>query len=155
MSLAKTVERLPPRMLRRPSREDGQALVEFAILLPLLLLILVGSMKFGLTLNNYLTLTDAARVGARQLALSRGLTTNPCAAAEQRATVAAGGLSSSQITYSESFSPGTDNCTNSATTWNEGDTATFTASYPCDLTILGVSFFSGCRLSASASEAVE
>jgi len=45
--------------------EKGQSLVEFAILLPLLLLLLMGILEFGLMLNSYLTINNSAREGAR------------------------------------------------------------------------------------------
>jgi hypothetical protein len=45
--------------------EKGQSLVEFAILLPLLLLVLMGILEFGLILNSYLTINNSAREGAR------------------------------------------------------------------------------------------
>jgi Flp pilus assembly protein TadG len=44
---------------------DGQALVEFAIVLPILLLLLLGMMEFGLLLYNQQVITNASREGAR------------------------------------------------------------------------------------------
>jgi Flp pilus assembly protein TadG len=46
-------------------REDGAAAVEFAILLPLLLLILFGTIEFGLILYDREVITNASREGAR------------------------------------------------------------------------------------------
>lgn len=45
--------------------EKGQSLVEFAILLPILLLLLMGILEFGIMLNSYLTINNSAREGAR------------------------------------------------------------------------------------------
>ncbi len=45
--------------------KKGQSLVEFAILLPILLLLLMGILEFGIMLNSYLTIHNAAREGAR------------------------------------------------------------------------------------------
>jgi Flp pilus assembly protein TadG len=45
--------------------EKGQSLVEFAILLPLLLLLLMGILEFGIMLNAYLSINNSAREGAR------------------------------------------------------------------------------------------
>ena len=45
--------------------EKGQSLVEFAILLPLVLLLLMGILEFGIMLNSYLTINNSAREGAR------------------------------------------------------------------------------------------
>lgn len=45
--------------------EKGQSLIEFAILLPFLLLLLMGILEFGIMLNSYLTIHNSAREGAR------------------------------------------------------------------------------------------
>lgn len=47
----------------------GQSLVETAIILPILVLIIVGIIEFGLLLNNYILITNASREGARKAAL--------------------------------------------------------------------------------------
>ncbi len=46
-------------------REDGAALVEFAIILPLLLIIVFGIISFGLIFNHKLSLTSGAREAGR------------------------------------------------------------------------------------------
>jgi Flp pilus assembly protein TadG len=60
-------------MIRRPlrgrRRDRGATAVEFALLLPLLLLIVFGIIDFGRALNAQITLTQAAREGARLAAL--------------------------------------------------------------------------------------
>lgn len=43
----------------------GQAMVEFALVLPILLLLLLGIMEFGLVFHEYLVVTHAAREGSR------------------------------------------------------------------------------------------
>jgi Flp pilus assembly protein TadG len=50
-------------------RDRGAAAVEFALLLPVLLLLLFGIVDFGLALNAQITITQAAREGARLEAL--------------------------------------------------------------------------------------
>ena len=50
---------------KREKRERGQALVEFAMVLPVLILLVVGMMQFGLLFHEYLLVTHAAREGAR------------------------------------------------------------------------------------------
>jgi Flp pilus assembly protein TadG len=52
-------------------RDRGAVAVEFALLLPLLLLIVFGIVDFGRALNAQVTLTQAAREGARLVALSQ------------------------------------------------------------------------------------
>ena len=61
-------------------RDDGQSLVEFVIVLPVLALLLFGILQFGVLFYNYLAITDAVRVGARAAAVKR--TTDPCGAAQ-------------------------------------------------------------------------
>jgi hypothetical protein len=46
-------------------RRNGQSLVEFALLLPLFLLLLLGMLEFGLAFTHNLTLEYATREGAR------------------------------------------------------------------------------------------
>jgi Flp pilus assembly protein TadG len=52
-------------------RERGQALVELALVLPVFLLLLLGIVQFGSVFRDYIALTDATRVGARQAAVAR------------------------------------------------------------------------------------
>jgi Flp pilus assembly protein TadG len=46
-------------------RDRGQNLVEFALLLPLLLLFILGIVEFGVAVFAYSTIANAAREGAR------------------------------------------------------------------------------------------
>ena len=52
-------------MKKKLRREAGGAAAEFAIILPLLMLILFGIVEFGLLLYNKQVLTNASREGAR------------------------------------------------------------------------------------------
>lgn len=54
---------------RRTSAERGVAAVEFALLLPVLLLFIFGIIQFGRGFNAKVTLTHAAREGVRALAI--------------------------------------------------------------------------------------
>jgi len=66
------------RIVRRPAplpgdrrrghgreRSRGQSLVEFSLVLVPLLLLILGVVQFGLIFNSYVTITNAAREGAR------------------------------------------------------------------------------------------
>ena len=59
----------------RLKRQKGATIVECAIVLPLFLMIIFAVMQFGLLMNNYVMLNNAAVVGARLLAKERGYTT--------------------------------------------------------------------------------
>jgi Flp pilus assembly protein TadG len=84
--------------LRRvaPEAERGQAIIELALTLPLLLLIIVGVFDFGLLFQRYEVVTNAAREGARLAVLSDQYTT---AEARQRAIdyLRAGGVPTDNI----------------------------------------------------------
>jgi Flp pilus assembly protein TadG len=137
------------RIAPKLRNDSGQALIEFALVLPVLLVLIIGIFKFGVTFTNYLTLTDAARNGARQLAVDRGQAT-PCVDATNAANSAAGGLGG--ITVTESFpAPDTSTCASLVA----GDEGVVTATYPCDLSIMGIDFAPGCTLSSTATERIE
>lgn len=52
-------------ILRHYEEEAGQALVEFAIVVPVLLLLVMGLIQFGFIFNGQIILTSAVREGAR------------------------------------------------------------------------------------------
>jgi Flp pilus assembly protein TadG len=55
-----------PRPLRAPHRtRRGQALVEFALALPIILAVMFGAVEFGTALYDKAVLTNASREGAR------------------------------------------------------------------------------------------
>lgn len=83
--------------LRQPwSDERGSELIEFAVILPLLLLILTGVIDFGLLFQRYHVITNAAREGAR-VAVLPGYSTDDV---EERVDqfLAAAGLTESATT---------------------------------------------------------
>jgi hypothetical protein len=57
--------RTPATIGAHPRRDSGQGLVEFAMLVPVFLLILLGMLEFGFAFNHNLTLETATREGAR------------------------------------------------------------------------------------------
>jgi Flp pilus assembly protein TadG len=73
-----TVERSASRELRlrgsrrqgRFGREDGQAAVEFALVVPLLCLIIIAILHFGKVMNYWLDLNHVASEGARKAAVN-------------------------------------------------------------------------------------
>jgi Flp pilus assembly protein TadG len=66
-------------------RDDrGQSIVEFAIVLPILGLLIAGILQFGLAFRNYLAITDAARAGAREAVVHRSTACASARAAIQR-----------------------------------------------------------------------
>ena len=58
------------RLLRRSTSERGAAAVEFALVLPVLMLLVFGIIEFGFIFNRWVTVTHAAREGVRVYALT-------------------------------------------------------------------------------------
>ena len=105
---------MPRRTLRN---QRGQAVTEFAVILPVLLLVLLAIYQFGVVFNNYIQVTASAREGARKAAVSRA--NGNCAAVQtiaiNAARAAAPGLNQSQMGVTvtatctnNAYAPGTD-----------------------------------------------
>jgi Flp pilus assembly protein TadG len=120
-------------------KEKGQALVEFAVVLPVLVILVFAIIQFGILFRNYLDLTDAVRAGARVAAVSREKGRGADAEAAVRA---AASLDDADL----------DVTVNS--TWARGSSVTVRAQYPYDIDILGVVVFSG-DLVSQTTERVE
>ena len=81
--------RRPPRarptcrgVLLAAKRDEGQAFVEFVIIVPIVLGLIFIVVGYAVALSNYDRVTDAARVGARAATIARFAgQNNPCAAA--------------------------------------------------------------------------
>lgn len=121
--------------------ERGQALVEFALVIPIFMMLLLGILQFGIVFNNYITLTDAARAGSRVAAVSRldALRESKAKAAVEDA---AGGLDKSKLDVEVDSS------------WAPGEQVTVTAKYPYAINILGKVVASG-DLTTEIKERVE
>jgi Flp pilus assembly protein TadG len=127
-------------MLKTPAiktDENGQTMVELAIVLPVLLVLLIGIIQFGIAFNNYLTLTDAARAGARKAVVTRS-----ASACVTQVKTSASDLKQSDLTV---------DCSSS---WQHGEDVTVTATYPYELNVFGVVVVNG-RLSTKTTERVE
>ena len=117
-------------------------MTEFALVLPVLALILFAVIQFGIVFNNYITLTDATRAGARKAAVSRQ---DPNRDSDVVSAVrsSASDLKSTKL----SVPPPTS-------TWDPGADVKVTASYPYSISLLGLVVKSG-RLSSTTTERVE
>lgn len=130
----------------KPIRDQrGQTAVEFALLAPILIVLLLGIIQVGLAFHNYVTLTDAARAGARQAILAR-YNGGDFTAAKQAVRNSAADLDQSQLGVKvDDLTPTT-----------AGSLVTVTATYPysIDIPLLGLSVASG-NLTATAKEQLE
>ncbi len=129
------------RMRKTITEEKGQSMTEFAIVLPILVVFLFGVIQFGILFNNYVTLTDAGRAGARTAAVSRQVS-NPVGAATTMVQSSAANLNQSNLNVSVSSS------------WQPGADVTVTATYPYSISLLGWVVSSG-NLTSTTTERVE
>lgn len=106
-----------PKQHRSSADDRGVVAIEFALMAPLLFVLLFGMVQFGRAYNAKVELTAAVREGARVLSLKSG---DPVATTIS----AAPGLDAAAITVATSGSP----CTAGTQAW-------VTATYPFDLNI--------------------
>jgi Flp pilus assembly protein TadG len=129
--------------LRRPQGENGQTMVEFAVVAPLLLTLIVGIVELGLAYNQYLRVTDAVRAGARKAAVSRNLS-DPAGACKAAVLAAADNLNKTDLQSNLSCS----------SPWTPGSDVTVFADYKYDIKLLGWVVWSG-RMKSQMKERVE
>lgn len=115
-------------------------MTEFALVLPLLALLLFGVIQFGIAFNNYITLTDAVRAGARKGAVARHLP-DPEGSVDAAVRAAATDLKSSDLLVEVE------------STWESGEDVRVSASYPYSINLLGVVVKSG-RMTSETTERV-
>jgi Flp pilus assembly protein TadG len=118
-------------------------MAELALVLPVLLVLLLGIAQFGVTFNNYVSLTDAVRAGARKAAVSRNLA-DPAGACRAQVLASAGSLNTTELGRNLSC----------ASSWQPGADVTVTADYPYDIKLLNWKVKSG-RFVSTMKERVE
>lgn len=109
---------------RRSTRKRGQAMVEFAMVLPLFMLVLSGICDFGFALYQNMSVINAAREGARAAAMvtDKG-SIEPAATGAAQAAALQGGIA---VTVDVACSPHACN----AAVANDLVTVTTSYSYP-------------------------
>jgi len=136
------------RVRRRthPAAEDGQTVVEFALVAPLLLVLILGILQGGIAFNHFLVVTDAARAGSRQAIVAR-VSNVSIAQIQQAALTASGDLDQSKVgvTVSDPADP---------TLQTAGSTVTVTVTYPYSINLLGWVVASG-NLTSSMTDRLE
>jgi Flp pilus assembly protein TadG len=146
---------------------SGQALIEFALISPLILMLAVGMAVFGIGLNEDLVLTNATEVGAQQLSISRGQTTDPCLTLNNAVVNAAPNLTPSKLTFNvtldgvsatafsgQSASSGAAICASMQSDMVEGSNESITVTYPYTASFInwGTKSYT---LTASVQEVIE
>jgi Flp pilus assembly protein TadG len=122
----------PSRPPVRFRSSDGQAMVEFALAAPFLALLLIAIVQFGLLLNNWVEVSQAARVGARNASLSRKKP-DGVERARQAARDSAAHLDQSKLQVA----------VDPAQPWAHGEPVKVRVTYPYSVSILGIVVKSG------------
>ena len=113
-------------------RSRGQAMVEFTLILPCLMLLILGIYQFGQTYADYIQVTNAARDGGRKALVSRG-DANGVSDTITAAKNATWWLDTSKMGVT--VSPGQP--------WTQGQNVTVTVTYPYSINLLGFVVASG------------
>jgi Flp pilus assembly protein TadG len=162
-AMESTAMRVEPRSIGRwfrallRSREEGSALVEIALVTPIIMALLTGICTFAVGFNNQLTLTSAVGAGAQYLQLIRSTTTDPCADTLAAIEAAAPNLKPSSlniIVTMDGVTPSQtgNSCPGAQVDLVEQQPITVSATYPCALAIYGTTFTNACQLRAKVSE---
>jgi Flp pilus assembly protein TadG len=122
--------------------EKGQAVTEFAVVLPILAVLLFGIIQFGVAFKDYLSLTDAVRAGARKAAVSRN-SSDPVGATRTAVRKAAADLDPNKLP-----DPGV------TSSWQPGTDVKVSAQYPFRISLFGIPVVTG-NLKSSTTERVE
>jgi Flp pilus assembly protein TadG len=121
--------------------QRGQTMVEFAIVLPIFLMLLLGIAQLGIAFNNYVTLTDGVRAGARYGAVLRTVGT--------RNSDTVNKVKQSSVNLNQ----GNINVTVTST-WAAGSDLTVCATYPFSINLIGLVVKSG-NLNSCTTNRVE
>jgi Flp pilus assembly protein TadG len=127
--------------------ERGQTAVEFALIAPMLIALLLGIVQGGIAFRSYIAVTDAARAAARKAVLLRvgSVTTSDV---QQAAYDAAGGLKQANVgvTVSDAADPQFAHA---------GSTVQVTVTYPYTISILGIAVCKNCTLTSTMKDRLE
>ena len=123
--------------------QRGQTMVEFAIVLPIFLMLLLGIAQGGIAFNNYVQLTDATRAGARYgapLACSGSCDRSSLVTSKVKSSAANLNTAQVGVTITSTWQPGTD--------------LRVCATYPFSINLIGLVVRSG-NLNSCTTERVE
>ena len=137
----------------RRRRRRGQSLVEFAVVLPVFLLILAGLLDFGLGLYTQMTVINAAREGARLGVVEPGNVSDITDRVDAMAT----GLDPSRLTVTVTCQRPTGPTTFgscSAPAWQSGDAVVVKVAYDYKM-IWPLAFGTNLNLSSTVQMRIE
>lgn len=131
-------------MRRRLLDERGASLVEFAVILPVLLLVLLGTIQIGIFMYTTVDVRQATSEGGRLLTTLRNDSTATQDVENRIAASVGGEVDHSKLTYAFS----------SPAPWAPGTTVTMKVTYQAALTVMGIDISDG-PITATAKVTVE
>jgi Flp pilus assembly protein TadG len=151
---------------------EGQALVEFSLVLPMLLMVLMGIFSVGMFVQSYQQLTYVENQGLitlQQLPDTAGAA-DPCAAVSAAVIGAAAHLNTTGsnglrvsikfntegVSYpaSGASTPTGFTCSGGSMYVYDGQSVTVTVTYPCSISVYGIKFTPNCNLNETETEQI-
>jgi Flp pilus assembly protein TadG len=136
----------------------GTSAVEFALIAPVLIMMGLGLLIFGIALNNKSIVIHAAAAGIQQFSVSRGAAT-PYTTTVTAIKSAATGLTTASLGITitaNGAACASDSACTTALQGAGGQSATVLVTYPCNLQVMGVNYgASTCQLSSSATGMIQ
>jgi Flp pilus assembly protein TadG len=135
----------------RPStgrhRSRGQAVVEFALIVPLFIMLLAGMIDFGIGLYRYMVIISATRDGARAGSIACGAATPSCSSViTARVNGAVGGLNLASLSIA-CVNPDNTSCNSGSA--KDGGSVTVTSVYIYHM-VWPLAFGTDIRMSSTA-----
>ena len=142
------------------SGEQGQSMVEFALVMPAMLAVITATFTIGIAFYQQMTLNSAVSAAAMDVQTIRQTTSDPCKDTLTALEAAAPSFTAAKIGLTVTINGAAQTgytCTSATSTLvaAQGQPVTVTATYPCFLSIMnagyGTHFVSNCQLSAKAT----
>jgi Flp pilus assembly protein TadG len=146
------------RLLDIARDRAGIALVEFALILPLVCLLVFGIIAFGMALSNYVDLAEGVRAASRVLAQASAFPTQAYSNAQTYFASATANLNQANLTMTVTVNGTSCNSAaacDAALAAATGDPVTVTATYSLCIEVMGYNFLPSCQLTASTTQVIE
>jgi Flp pilus assembly protein TadG len=159
------------RVFKSWLRNEGSAIAETAVVMPVILMTVTGILIFGIFISQYMSLAEGVSNAGRTLAVSSGQTLDPCALAATSVQNAAPILRTANLSYTITLTPpggsahtySQSSCSSASTTTGapgylvSGGVVSISATYSnCSLNYYGKNLMpNGCSISSVITESVQ
>ncbi len=146
-----------PLVVRLATRRAGGAASEFALVMPMVSLILMSIVQFGATYHKLVSLTGGVEAAALELSVGRSSAT-VWTDTVNRFKAATGTLDQTKVVLTASVNGvacATNAACQTALTSANGRSAVLTGTYPCNLKVMGFDAVPGCTLTATMSDRIQ